>query len=112
MQTIIIEVYPVSLDHAGLYLTTNNPIMQHYASSISVSIFAKENKETQKLNADLQTRRTKNAKTDKHERAQAMEGTKAKRDPSVRNLLGITRFSNAIVVVMRSQTARHSHGRT
>ncbi|KAI0064587.1 hypothetical protein BV25DRAFT_1869256 [Artomyces pyxidatus] len=64
MQTLVIEWYP------------------QYAGGGGVSFFAKETKETQKLNEELRRRKTEKAAAEKLEKQRAMEGAKVERDPN------------------------------
>ncbi|THH06687.1 hypothetical protein EW146_g9533 [Bondarzewia mesenterica] len=63
-QTIVIEIYP------------------QFAGGGAVNFFAKETAETKQLNAELKERRIKKAALERAEKAQAMEDTKAVRDPN------------------------------
>jgi len=63
LQTVVIEIYP------------------QYAGGAAVNFFARENTERKKLNAALRERKIQKAENEKVEKARAMEGAKAKRDP-------------------------------
>ncbi|TFY82670.1 hypothetical protein EWM64_g1346 [Hericium alpestre] len=65
LQTVVIEYYP----------------LWKYAGGMAISFFAKESAETKKLNAELNERRIKKSERERIEKAQAMEGTRSKRDP-------------------------------